>query len=208
MTVEADYRARYEQVLVPLADSLGELLTDHLGSQERIDRISSRAKSVDRFVSKAKNLTEAGVPKYEFPLAQIQDQVGARVTVFYKSDVMRIRDILMRYLRPVESKNLVPASEWEFGYFGWHSVCLFPAELILPEWPAEYVPNFFELQVKTLFQHAWSEANHDLGYKLERGELAADQKRILAYTSAQAWGADRAFDELFQELNGAKSIVQ
>lgn len=208
MTIEADYRARYDQVLVPLATSLSELLTEHLGGQARIDRISSRAKSVDRFISKAKNVTDSGVPKYDVPLAQIQDQVGARVTVFYKSDVMRVRDILMRYLRPVESKDLVPASEWEFGYFGWHSVCLFPAELILPEWPTEHIPNFFELQVKTLFQHAWSEANHDLGYKPERGELAADQKRILAYTSAQAWGADRAFDELFHELNGAASTTQ
>lgn len=106
----------------------------------------------------------------------------------------------MRYLRPVESKDLVPASEWEFGYFGWHSVCLFPTELISPEWPRELIPNFFEIQIKTLFQHAWSEANHDLGYKPEGGGLTHDQNRLLAFASAQAWGADRAFDELFCEL--------
>lgn len=201
MTIEADYRARHDQVLVPLAASLAELLTEHLRGAGRIDRIGARAKSIDRFVRKAENVTGTGDRKYVDPLAQIQDQVGARVTVFYKSDVVRVREILMRYLRPVESKDLVPASEWEFGYFGWHSVCLFPAELILPEWPAEHIPNFFELQVKTLFQHAWSEANHDLGYKPEGGDLAADQQRMLAYASAQAWGADRAFDELFQELH-------
>ena len=187
---------------MPLSVSLFELLTEHLGGHKRIDRISSRAKSVDRFVAKAGKMTDQGVPKYEHPLAQIQDQIGARVTVFYKSDVESVREALMRYLRPVESRDLVPASEWEFGYFGWHSVCLFPTELILPDWPAELVPNFFELQVKTLFQHAWSEANHDLGYKPERGDLTPDQNRLLAFASAQAWGADRAFDELFCELRG------
>ena len=29
----------------------------------------------------------------------------------------------------------------------------------------ERTPRFFELQVKTLFQHAWSEASHDIAYK-------------------------------------------
>ncbi|TIX92778.1 RelA/SpoT domain-containing protein [Rhizobium sp. P44RR-XXIV] len=200
--IEDEYRTRYEKVLVPLAASLSELLTEHLDGHKRIDRISSRAKSVERFVAKAAKLTEQNTQKYEHPLDQIQDQIGARVTVFYKSDVESVRKVLMRYLRPVESKDLVPASEWEFGYFGWHSVCLFPAELILPDWPAEFVPNFFELQVKTLFQHAWSEANHDLGYKAEGDGLTPDQNRMLAFASAQAWGADRAFDELFCELHG------
>lgn len=200
MTVEEEYRARYDEVLVPLSASLSELLAEHLCGCERVDRISSRPKSVNRFVAKAAKITDRGVPKYEHPLAQIQDQIGARVTVFYKSDVESVREVLMRYLRPVESKDLVPASEWEFGYFGWHSVCLFPAELIIPDWSSEHVPNFFELQVKTLFQHAWSEANHDLGYKNEKAELTADQTRMLAFASAQAWGADRAFEELFCEL--------
>jgi len=201
VTIEDEYRARYDKVLVPLCASLAELLKEHLGGRERVDRISARPKSVDRFLAKAGKMTDRGVPKYEHPLAQIQDQVGARVTVFYKSDVENVREVLMRYLRPVESRNLVPASEWEFGYFGWHSVCLFPVELIMPDWPSEHVPNFFELQIKTLFQHAWSEANHDLGYKPETGDLTPDQNRMLAFASAQAWGADRAFDELFCELN-------
>lgn len=148
-------------------------------------------------MTKSENLDDKGIKKYDDPLAQIQDQIGARITVFYKSDVSRICNFLMRYLHPVESKNLVPASEWEFGYFGWHSVCLFPQELILPKWAEDHVPQFFELQVKTLFQHAWSEANHDLGYKPENNNLSSEDKRILAYTSAQAWGADRAFEELF-----------
>ncbi len=199
MTIEADYRSRYETVLVPLAAALAGLIGEHLDGEPRIDRISARPKSIERFLRKAENADDTGARKYVAPLSQIQDQIGARVTVFYKADVQRVREILLRYFKPVETKDLVPASEWEFGYFGWHSVCLFPTELILPEWPNESVPQFFELQVKTLFQHAWSEANHDLGYKPEGGALTADQKRMLAYASAQAWGADRAFHDLFSE---------
>lgn len=200
MTVETDYRTRHDAVLLPLAASLAELIGEHLDGEPRIDRISARPKGVERFLKKAENVDDAGNRKYSEPLLQIQDQVGARVTVFYKADVERVRAILLRYLRPVETKDLVPASEWEFGYFGWHSVCLFPQELILPEWSKECVPLFFELQVKTLFQHAWSEANHDLGYKPEGEALTSDQKRMLAFTSAQAWGADHAFQDLFSKL--------
>ncbi len=61
------------------------------------------------------------------------------------------------------------------------------------------VPKFFEVQVKTLFQYAWSEANHDLGYKSSL-ELTDEQKRLLAFAAAQGWGADNAFGELRSQL--------
>jgi hypothetical protein len=38
---------------------------------------------------------------------------------------------------------------------------------------------------------------HDLGYKPGDKVLNPDDKRKLAFTSAQAWGADLIFDELF-----------
>ena len=64
------------------------------------------------------------------------------------------------------------------------------------------LPGFFELQIKTLFQHAWAEADHDLGYKPGTVPLTSAQRRKIAFTSAQAWGADHMFDELFRERGG------
>jgi ppGpp synthetase/RelA/SpoT-type nucleotidyltranferase len=185
------------------------LIAELLDGQARIDRISARPKSIDRFLAKAaKETPNGGGFKYEHPLHQIQDQVGARVIVFYKSDVQRISDILLKYLRPTETKDLVPTSEWQFGYFGRHFVCLFPREIVDSSWPDTLVPEFFELQIKTLFQHAWSESNHDLGYKPDGDSLTSDQARMLAYTSAQAWGADRIFDDLFKELHQTPSALK
>lgn len=206
MTIRSDYNARFETVLKPLAVALNDFLVECLEGEARIDRIGARPKSVDRFVVKAETLTDDGTRKYDAPLDQIQDQVGARVTVFYKSDVTRVKEHLLKYLRPTEAKDLVPVSEWQFGYFGFHAVCLFPREVISPEWSTEMIPQFFELQIKTLFQHAWSEANHDLGYKPEGDALTSDQVRMLAFTSAQAWGADRAFDELFCDLHSGGGL--
>jgi len=196
--LEATYRERYRAVLEPLAAAIEEHLLDHLGSEPRIDRVSARAKSVDRFLEKAQSVVD-DKPKYEDPLRQIQDQIGARIVTFYRSDVDRIAAVIEKYYRPVETQELLPECEWEFGYFGRHYVLLLPSDLMDPALDKSQMPDFFELQIKTLFQHAWSEANHDLGYKSGSAPLDADAKRRLAFTSAQAWGADRIFDQLFIE---------
>ena len=52
--LENEYKQRFETVLVSLAEGLERHLKDSLQGEVRIDRISARAKSVDRFVAKAK----------------------------------------------------------------------------------------------------------------------------------------------------------
>lgn len=106
---------------------------------------------------------------------------------------------VLRYFQPIEQKRLVPESFWEFGYFGQHFVLALPRDVVPEDVDTTEVPRFFELQIKTLFQHAWSEANHDLGYK-SPVDLSGDQQRRLAFTAAQAWGADRVFEELRRDL--------
>lgn len=185
--------------LEKVARRLEEYVADLLVDCQHIDRISARAKDPDRFQAKAAKRNDDGKPRYTAPLDQIQDQIGARVIVYYKHDVKLIGDALEKYFRHVERQNLVPDSEWEFGYFGRHWIYVLPGDVVPEEVDGSDLPDFFELQVKTLFQHAWSEAEHDLGYKTLK-RLTSDQKRRFAYSSAQAWGADRVFDELRNEL--------
>lgn len=200
MDLEAEYRTRYGAALTPIAHALEAQLRDYLDGSPRIDRITARAKGIQKFLQKAA-LREDDKLKYDEPLRQIQDQVGARVVTFYLPDVTRVASVLEKYYRPIETKHIVPDSESEFGYFGKHYIFLMPKDLLAAEVDRSLLPDVFELQIKTLFQHAWSEANHDLGYKPGGRQPNADQKRLLAYASAQAWGSDRVFDELFQSLN-------
>jgi ppGpp synthetase/RelA/SpoT-type nucleotidyltranferase len=197
-SLEATYRKRRETVLVKLASNLEAYLMDCTRGQKRIDRISARAKDVDRFLKKAVTVSKDG-PKYSEPLEQIQDQLGARIVVFYKADVDRIDALIKRYFTAIEYRKVVPDSVSEFGYFGHHLILKLPTDIVENDMAEDSVPEFFELQIKTLFQHAWSEADHDLGYKPGETELTSDQKRLVAFTAAQAWGADHHFDHLFQE---------
>jgi putative GTP pyrophosphokinase len=204
MTVREAYEGRYDSTLKRLATGIEHLLREYLRDVSRIDRVGARAKSVDRFVAKSEKLKEGGAPKYSDPLMQIQDQVGARIITFYLSDVAAVAEVIDRYFRAVETKDLVPESEWEFGYFGRHYILFVPDDVIEPDMDRSDVPEFFELQIKTLFQHAWSEAEHDLGYKPGAVPLNSDEKRKLAFTAAQSWGADHMFDELFMTRSGGR----
>lgn len=201
MTVREEYQRRYDGLLTRLAISLEGHIREQLHGVPRIDRIEARAKSVDRFVVKSEKI-EGGKRKYSDPLSQIQDQIGARIITFYLSDVIAVSKMVERYFRPVESRLLIPESEWEFGYFGKHYILFIPTDVIEADMARSDVPDFFELQIKTLFQHAWSEAEHDLGYKPGLNPLTPDENRIMAFTAAQSWGADRLFNELFEARQG------
>lgn len=203
MDIESAYSVRYSNALVPLAKRLEVLLAEYFAGVPRIDRISARAKSIDRFVAKALK-SEDGKLKYTDPLNQIQDQIGARIITFYSDDVPQVAETVIRYFRAIEDRTIVPDSDSEFGYFGKHFILLLPRDLIDPNAPP--IKPFFELQIKTLFQHAWSEANHDLCYK-PQGYLTANFRRCIAFTAAQAWGADQMFNELQRKV-GQQSHVQ
>jgi ppGpp synthetase/RelA/SpoT-type nucleotidyltranferase len=200
VTLESQYKSRYERVLIPLSSRLESYLRDVVKDYPRVDRVSVRAKAVDRFLEKAGRL-EGGVRKYTDPLNQIQDQLGARVVTFYLSDVDHLGATVEEYFGSIEVKHLIPDSPSEFGYEGKHYILFIPVDVRIASDDQE-CPTFFELQVKTLFQHAWGEADHDLIYK-PSGLLTPDQRRRTAFTAAQAWGADRIFEELSRELRAA-----
>lgn len=198
------YKVRYERILLPLAPYLETHIKDRFAGQPRIDRINVRAKSIERFLEKAVKTISDGTAKYSDPINQIQDQLGARIVTYYIDDVERISAIVNRYFREIEARLVIPDSEYEFSYFGKHYVLIIPPEVFPDGHKPDDCPSFFELQIHTLFQHAWSEANHDFGYKPEV-ELSPEDKRRLAFTAAQAWGADMIFSELFQKLTLDKS---
>jgi putative GTP pyrophosphokinase len=200
-----EYNSRYESVLVPLAERLASELTRTFAGMTRVDRVSARAKSPPRFLGKAQKVGEGGTRKYSDPFDQIQDLVAARVVVFYAADVDAASERVERYYRSVEQKDLIPEPSKAFGYVGKHYILAVPEDAILDEADRDRTPQFFELQVKTLFQHAWSEAEHDVGYKPGQ-TLTPMHKRQLSFTAAQAWGADLIFSQLHAELGGAPHL--
>lgn len=203
-----DLRLEYERLRPSLdeaARGIEVFLRLHLPSSVTVDRITSRAKSTDRFLAKAQK-QENGAAKYANPVLDIQDLLGARIVVLYLHEVEELKRFFPNLLRVIEMRRLEPEGFSEFGYIGWHALVFVPEEAV-PSGAPDNFPKFFELQVKTIFQHAWAEAQHDLEYKEFRGSLTREDKRLIAFAAAQAWGADNSFEAVLQEMARRKTEV-
>lgn len=166
---------------------------------ERVDRVTARAKSPERFLAKAQKRNDDGTLRYPHPLVEIQDIIGVRVIVFYLEDVDRVKNKLNSWMRSIENRSVSPSDDRAFSYFGHHSVMHIPAECRGDCDLAEDV-KFFELQIKTMFQHAWSEAEHDLLYKPRNETITSQHKRLTGFAASLAWGADKAFQDVLSSL--------
>jgi putative GTP pyrophosphokinase len=196
-TIRDEYAARHS-ILVETAEKLQGHLKQIVSELSRIDSVVARAKDPDRYFAKAVKTIENGEAKYKDPKYEIQDQIGARINVLYLSDVEIVRLHLMSLMNHIEEAPKSPEDDSAFGYVGHHFIFQTPDDVISDD-SKDAIPEFFELQIKTLFQHAWSETHHDIGYKAPR-KLTSDERRQIAFTAAQAWGADKIFEELAKSL--------
>jgi len=63
-----------------------------------------------------------------------------------------------------------------------------------------HIPDFFELQILTLYQHAYATTEHDLGYK-PGFELDRETIRKLSFIAAQSWAADKILEEILESIS-------
>jgi putative GTP pyrophosphokinase len=177
-------------LLKALAATLEKETRESLSGFAHIDRIYFRVKEVDSFVGKA--LDPSTEPPYADPLVEIEDQVAGRILTFFLQDLDPVKDQLRQTFNPVEIKHHRPQKDEEFGYESHHLIFVIPPHLKPADWDNEQdMPSTFEIQVRTLFMHAWSEPQHDLAYK-GSSDLPSDIRRELFWVAASAWGADQA----------------
>jgi ppGpp synthetase/RelA/SpoT-type nucleotidyltranferase len=98
-----------------------------------------------------------------------------------------------------------PERDAEFRYETYHEIFIIP-EHEKPDGSARYydMPTTFELQIRTLFMHAYSEPQHEFGYK-DAASLPSFARRRLAWIAASAWGADAEFEELNGTLGNSSA---
>jgi putative GTP pyrophosphokinase len=193
-------RARYVERQPELTQVARDLTVETEGILENlshIDRISYRVKGVDRFVKKACRRPSLG--GYQEPLREVEDQVAGRILVFFRGDLEPVMNAICKEFSSVELRRKEPRTT-EFGYESDHSIFVIPPQVRPHAWRDNpTTPATFELQVRTLFQHAWAEPQHDLGYK-SKSSLSEESERELAWAAASAWGADQAFQRVAERM--------
>ncbi|PNY83093.1 GTP pyrophosphokinase [Deinococcus koreensis] len=98
-------------------------------------------------------------------LADVTDLVAVRVITYFESDVAVVSRLIEDTFE-VDWEHSIDKSKMHdpdrFGYMGVHYVvCPRPDA---PEFSA-FPGTPFEIQIRSILQHAWAEIEHDLGYK-------------------------------------------
>jgi putative GTP pyrophosphokinase len=175
-------------LLKQLADNLEIEAKRHLEGMDHIDRVSFRAKGLDSFLKKVFDPRKPD--RYESPLEQVEDQVAGRVIVFYRDEVDVVRMKLAEIFGAVEESLHESKDVSSFSYESFHSIVVIPHALRPEGWAAmDKPPTTCEIQIRTLFQHAYAESEHDLMYKPPI-ELEREEERKIAWVAASTWGAD------------------
>lgn len=194
-TLEAAYRMRLP-LLTSLAQNLEHETSEALAGVPHVDRISFRVKMVESFLAKATDPRNA--PPYTEPLIEVEDQVAGRIIVFFLGDIEVVRKKLSRTFTTVERSRRRPAKDEEFGYESEHLICVIPPQVMPSGWSTRSdMPRTIEIQLRTLFMHAYAEPQHDIGYKAVT-ELPSQVRRELAWIAASAWGADQACQRIYE----------
>jgi len=183
-------RPRYKQ----LEDGLKrDLLTSLDRAGIKVLSIESRVKEFDSFWDKVRR------KHYDNPSADMQDVCGLRIICYYPSDVEPVCQVIGSELDIVESVDKADSLEpEEFGYLSRHFVVT-PNEHMLK------TPSYrdldgvrAEIQVRTVFQHAWAELSHELAYK-KKQQAPRKFRRRLSQLSAMLEHLDDQFDEVRQQ---------
>lgn len=152
------------------------------GIESRVKDRESLSKKIDKKDDKYKGLDE------------ITDTLGLRIITYFEDDVDLIADILKKEFildeaNSTDKRNKNPDS---FGYLSLHFVLrLKEPRASLPEYSRFNEINF-EIQIRSILQHAWAEIEHDLGYK-SKNEIPKDIRRDFSRIASLLELADKEF---------------
>ena len=132
-------------------------------------------------------------------LADITDIVGVRVITFYIDDVDKVASAVERLFK-VDWENSVDKRKIHeidsFGYMSLHYIC-----------SMDGFPYRFEIQMRTVLQHAWANMNHDTGYK-SGVEIPLEYRRSLSRLAGLLELADEQFSEIRADLADYRRRIQ
>lgn len=171
-------------------------LIENLIRQNRIEylTIESRIKTKQSCLEKIKR------KKYKDARSDITDIVGVRVIVYFEHQIDTIANRLGLFFENKEIPN--PNQRLgtdKIGYRSYHLDCSLGAERGKFEEYKGISDLQFEVQIRTVLQHAWAELAHDRSYKLTSGLPNEIQRKVNLYAGLLEI-ADSAFSEISQEI--------
>ena len=203
MTTKLDHHSQqlledYDKAY-PVLEQMQREMTSKL--KDTLDEAGILVASLESRIKTRKSLAgklELKGAKYH-EIGDVTDLLGLRVITFYSDDVDKVASAVER-LFEVDWDNSVDKRIIHeidsFGYLSLHYICK----------DAGY-PFRFEIQMRTLLQHAWANMNHDTGYK-SGVEIPARYRRSMSRLAGMLELIDDEFSRIRIELTDYRRRVQ
>lgn len=178
-----------------------KIIRDIIESEKlHVHIVNGRVKKKDSFLKKYEDKRYSGIN-------QMNDVVGIRVITLILEDVDKVCNLIKKAFDVVEEDDKTQKLKGnEVGYQSVHYVLKLNAtRRELPE-NQHFVDKVFEIQIRTLLQHAWAEIEHDNGYKFA-GKLPKEIEREFYLIAGTLELMDMEFQKLSNNLTEYKKNV-
>ncbi len=136
------------------------------------DAVNGRVKEFDSFMEKIRK------NNFQNPFLEINDIVGIRVICLYRDDVAKIKDVVRDTFEVISDDDKTDSKESDrFGYLSAHIIARLGAEQNSSLQQSLHDLRF-EIQIRTIAQHAWASIFHHLFYKQSDGNTRRSGKRF------------------------------
>lgn len=139
-------------------------------------------------------------------LKDLTDIVGLRITTYFSDHVDLISDLIEREFvidvgNSIDKRKAIEPDR--FGYMSLHLVVEHSkTRTVLPEYE-KFKGIKFEIQIRTILQHAWAEIEHDIGYK-SSAQVPMNLRRRFSRLSGLLELADEEFLGIRNEITNYK----
>lgn len=189
-----EFCTRYPNAAADFLGAIEDVLSD---AGLTYDHVTARVKEWRSLRSKSRKRRPDGTLMYPHPWQDIHDLIGVRVTTYHSTEIPRIIEALTEVfeVRRSVDKTAQTRVSGSFGYGSHHLILRVPPAQVTPVLQA-YAGREFEVQIRTVLQHAWAEFEHDIRYKRRgnTGKLAPEVDRAFTLAAGLIELADQQFD--------------
>lgn len=164
MAVDTSGYSEHASLCGALGGKLRPLVIDLLETAEiQVHSVDYRVKTLESLERKLGRKSD----KYA-SIEDVTDILGLRIVTYFRDDVDRVASIVEEEFYIDVANSINKSDNLDPDRFGYTSLHYIASMASTRSGLAEYrkYSNFrFEIQIRSILQHAWAEIEHDLGYK-------------------------------------------
>jgi len=141
-------------------------------------------------------------------LSELSDLIGVRVIVLFARDLERVATAIAHTFQVLEADDKGKQHGFDqFGYASIHYDVTVPKEWAVVPSVRPFERFSAEIQVRTLAQHMWAAASHELQYKTEQA-VPEDVRRSIHRVASLLETVDAEYERLLEEREAYRSRIE